>query len=250
MQTQRNRPSSEDGSFNSEFYDISDDDLDSTSYDSDLEGLDEEEENELYDSMEEHSDESTGLMDYTQSTDPIDITDLDKEESNGAVTDKNTTKATKEIDFSQSMDTISCGDTVSSDMSIDPDWISTDDEEAIEEYLVYREARRQQSNGQCTVQRELEDYEDIDAINIRYWIQGSVATNGKPNTMTSSAGPAALIDMRRVVLPAHEMLRNYFRSTEPSRVVGKSKENVYVGKNMVANRVKGKSNRMALSEKN
>ncbi|XP_062550183.1 uncharacterized protein LOC134214924 [Armigeres subalbatus] len=152
-------------------------------------------------------------------------------------------------DADDSMRSNSFEDTVSTDMSIDPDWISTDEEEAIEDYLVYKEACRQQKQARIAHQREVEEYEDRDEVNFRYLTSEIAAAKGKPSTMVSYAGAAALINMRRVIIPASEMLRNYFRSTESNRAIKGDKENAYVCKNLVDS-VVGKSNRIALSDKN
>lgn len=233
---------------NSEFdYSTDDDDLDTIIDISDCEDLDEEE--EIYGLMHHADVSDSDLIDCTYSTDAMDVSELCVEEKTGTAIAQSV-NGTGKKDFHQSMETISCADTVSSDMSTDPDWISTDDEEALEEYLVYKEILRQKKIQENAKRTELEPCDDIDAINMRYWTKGSTAAKGKPCTMTSSAGPAARIEMRRFVLPAQEMLKNYFRSVIPKRFVGKSKENGCVSRNKMDIGVKINPNRIALSEKN
>ncbi|XP_065086774.1 uncharacterized protein LOC135708600 isoform X2 [Ochlerotatus camptorhynchus] len=138
-------------------------------------------------------------------------------------------------------------ESTSSDVSIDPDCFFTDDEEAMEEYLIYKQARRQQKQALRRMkQLEEEEFDVIDEINIRYLISG--VPSKKPCTMTSAAGRAAHMNMRRIVMPAREMLRNYFRSSERNRMQ-RAKENAYVSK-ILAARGKVKAVRNVLSEKN
>ncbi|XP_065086773.1 uncharacterized protein LOC135708600 isoform X1 [Ochlerotatus camptorhynchus] len=151
------------------------------------------------------------------------------------------------LDATQGMETDSLDESTSSDVSIDPDCFFTDDEEAMEEYLIYKQARRQQKQALRRMkQLEEEEFDVIDEINIRYLISG--VPSKKPCTMTSAAGRAAHMNMRRIVMPAREMLRNYFRSSERNRMQ-RAKENAYVSK-ILAARGKVKAVRNVLSEKN
>lgn len=212
----------------------------------DSDGILEIDDEELLSDLIECSDESGRLADaYSKKPKNISESCMVKK------TDSTNIKSLRTIDeyADDSMQSNSCDDTISSDMSIDPDWISTDEEEAIEDYLVYKEACRQQKQARIAHQREVEEYEDRDEINFRYLTEEIAGANGKTNTMVSSAGAAALINMRRVVIPASEMLRNYFRSEESNRAMKGDKENAFVSKNL-ADSVVGKSNRIALSDKN
>lgn len=112
--------------------------------------------------------------------------------------------------------------------------------------MIYRHARRQQKRALRRLNRLEEEFDMIDAINMRYFISG--APSKKPYTMTSAAGPAAHVNMRRIVMPAREMLRNYFRTSERNQMQ-RVKENAYAGKTLAA-RGKFKSVRNVLSEKN
>lgn len=139
----------------------------------------------------------------------------------------------------------SCDDTVSSVMSIDTELISSDEQE---EYLIYKEARRQKKRARIAHQLELEGYEDRDEINFCYLTLGDAAVKGKSSTMISSAGTEAFIDTRMIIIPASEMLRNYFRSMESTSASKSNKENLNICKNM-DDSVSEKAIRNALSEK-
>lgn len=108
-----------------------------------------------------------------------------------------------------------------------PDGIDSDDEEAWQfledewiceqEQRILYEQHQQQNYEKPKSTHEPEspsgsgpDWDALDAINRRFLIRGNVS--GKPCTMTSSVGPRrARISMVGMIVPATEMLRNYFR---------------------------------------
>lgn len=97
------------------------------------------------------------------------------------------------------------------------DSISTDDEEALEEYLIYKQARIEKKRAKRSLKLlGKRGYDNVDEVNVRYLVDGTPSE--KPCTLTSIAGSAAYIDMKRIMMPAHEMLRNYFRTAQPKRV--------------------------------
>lgn len=156
-----------------------------------------------------------------------------------------------------------------------PDGIDSDDEEAWqfledewiceqEQRILYEQHQPPPQNNEkpkSTATQEPEcspssgtgpDWDALDVINRRFLIRGNVS--GKPCTMTSSVGARrARISMVGTIVPATEMLRNYFRDC---RRGGGVKENFgRVPESKVASRVAVRSNgatcqRKALSERN
>lgn len=114
-----------------------------------------------------------------------------------------------------------------------PDGIDSDDEEAWqfledewmceqEQLLLLEQQQQNEANSKCAQDPDVPDWDALDAINRRFLIRGNVA--GKPCTMTSSVGVRrARISMLGTIVPATEMLRNFFRDAR--RNVGGVKEN-------------------------
>lgn len=151
------------------------------------------------------------------------------------------------FDANQTMSANSLSDLTSSDLSMESDNISTDDEDIIEEYLIYKQARRQQKQSLRRLNRvEEQKFDERDEINLRYLIHRE--SPKKPCTMTSVSGQAALMNMKRMVMPAHEMLRNYILSSERNWMQH-VKENVCLGKPLAVTDHHN-SVRNVLSEKN
>lgn len=139
------------------------------------------------------------------------------------------------------------------------DWMSCEDEDAWQfledEWMCEQEqilADSKQNQQKAKAPSEDPDWDALDAINWRFLVRGNV--NKKPCTMTSSVGVRrSRISMMGMIVPAKEMLRNFFRDCRRSDAV---KENFGGARTAKGDRMGGSvrgsviCQRKALTERN
>ncbi|XP_055611201.1 uncharacterized protein LOC129757872 [Uranotaenia lowii] len=197
------------------------------------------------------------------------LTDIEAAADTDMEIDRGAREMEREHESLMFTDNESLPETVSSDMSMDGIVLDSDDEDALEEYSIYQEAKKIKKQAEAETQEqeaiengnfhtgESEPEKDLDAINRRYLGKGNVSQ--KPQTMTSASGELAILNLRRPILPAKQLLCNYLKRMEQGPLQGEnpkqSKENInsqlkMSSSNLAVDTILAPSKRRALCEKN